>query len=291
MDESQRILDEAIETWEPRAIVSLYSGGYDSLVATHLLHTLNTHGLDINVWSIDTNLAADGWVEYVKKVAFDLGWQHQIYNNAKGFNQFVTSVIHQGCPKSRKMHTFVYQKLKERAIDAIHMYYKVNRSNKTLFISGMRRAESEYRANSDEYFRVGSSNKIFCAPIVYWGNKDCDLYRIENDLPDNPFYDTVKGSGDCQCNWGDFITLEILKRYSPELAAGNVAMLDRLSKDLHGFGWHSKDVVGQDMLIEYDDIEDEVSLTTPFLCQDCSRSKIRIPKKNIEKVWLQRGLF
>lgn len=264
MNKEQKILDSAIETWNPRQIVCLFSGGYDSMCATHLTHTLNRHGIPMSTWSIDTKLSADGWTDFVSGVAEELQFNdYHIYSNDKGFSQFVESVRLTGCPRNRQGHTYTYQKLKERAIDAIHMLYKKDVHDKTLFVSGMRRAESAYRANADEHSRVGNSNKIFVAPIVYWSDLDVARYRIENDLPDNPFYNTVKGSGDCQCNWGNFITLGELQQHSPVLAAGNVALLDKLSRENHGYGWDGS-IEGQMSLFD-------APLNTPFLCSGCSR--------------------
>ena len=323
MNNPQQILTNAILKWQPKSLVSLFSGGYDSAVTTHLLHTLDTHGLPIQVAAIDTQLAADGWREYVQTVADKQGWDFKIYSSEKAWQQFLTLVIHQGCPKSRKMHTYVFQKLKERVIEAIHMAQKLRlkleraeirassdrtldelsykaklllslsdgdiRGAKTLFVSGMRRAESAFRKEAQEVQRIGHSNRIFAAPIVHWSQEDCDIYRIENGLPDNPFYGTVKGSGDCQCNWGNFISLDTLRKFSPILAGGNVALIDKISRDLHGFGWDSRDVVAQAPLIP-PEIE-EVKLTTPFLCQGCSRAKIRVPTRTVQNVMLQRGMF
>lgn len=286
----QEIISSAIEHWKPRAIVALFSGGYDSMVVTHLVHTLDTSNIPIQVWSIDTQLAADGWREYVSDIANQFGWDFNIHDNKKGFGQFITLVAHAGCPKTRKMHTFVYQKLKERSMDAIHMLHKTKVSDKTLFISGSRRAESSFRKSAAEVSRVGKSNKIFAAPIVHWSNEECNMYRLENELPNNPFYSTVRGSGDCQCNWGDFIDLETLMKYSPELAAGNVALINWMSKDLHGFGWHSNDMISgfQSVL---DSPICETELSSPFLCQGCSRSKVRTTTESIESLALQRGML
>lgn len=302
MNNPQQILTNAILKWQPKSLVSLYSGGYDSAVTTHLLHTLDTYGLPIRVAAIDTQLSADGWSDYVRSVADKQRWDFKIYKSDKAWQQFVTLVIHQGCPRTRPMHTYVFQKIKGRVIEAIHMERKealrverhdlskgIVRGAKTLFISGMRRAESAFRKEAQEVERIGHSNRIFASPIVHWSQEDCDVYRVENGLPDNPFYGTVKGSGDCQCNWGDFISIETLRQHSPDLAGGNVALIDKISRDLHGFGWDSRDRVAQALLIP-PEIE-KVTLTTPFLCQGCSRAKVRTTAKAVEKVMLQRGIF
>lgn len=286
--EPQRILTTAIKEWQPVALVSLFSGGYDSMITTHILHHLDTHKLPVQVWAIDTQLAADGWHSYVHGVANGLGWNFQIYDNKKGFKQFVRSVTQKGCPRTRKMHTFVFQKLKERGFDAILMMNKTKRSDKVLFVSGMRRAESTDRQNADEVSRIGKSNKIFASPIVHWTNEECDWYRIEHGLPDNPFYNTVRGSGDCQCNWGNFITIRTLQKFSPKLANGNVALLDKISRELHGYGWDGA-IEGQAEM--FDDFDDEATLTSPFFCAGCSRRKIRPPARIVEQRILQAGLF
>lgn len=230
----QQILSTAIEEWQPKSLVSLYSGGYDSAVTTHLIHTLDTHGLPIHVAAIDTQLAADGWREYVQSVADKQGWDFRIYKSDKAWQQFMTQIKKFGCPKSRKMHTLVFNLLKGRVIEAIHMEMKSHRSDKTLFVSGMRRDESIFRKEAAEVQRIGHSNRIFAAPIVHWSQKDCDVYRVENDLPDNPFYGTVRGSGDCQCNWGDFITLETLRKYSPPMKKRHPRLPPFYARDVVG---------------------------------------------------------
>lgn len=288
LKEPQRILTTAIETWQPVALVSLFSGGYDSMITTHVLHRLDTHGLPIQVWAIDTKLAADGWHEYVKSVAASFGWNFQIYDNEKGFRQFVKFVRNTGCPHSRKGHTWTFQRLKERGFDAILAMNKTKRSDKVLFVSGIRRSESAERQDAEEIGRVGDSNKIFCSPIIDWSNEQCDYYRVEYALPDNPFYNTVKGSGDCQCNWGNFITYRTLQKYSPQLAAGNVAIIDKISRELHGYGWDGA-IEGQEEFLK--DYPGEAELTSPFLCANCSRAKHRVPARIVESRILQAGLI
>jgi len=126
------------------------------------------------------------------------------------------------------------------------------------------------------------------------------IYRVEHSLPDNPFYNTVKGSGDCQCNWGNFIDLPTLKYYSPILASGNVEMIDNISRVEHGYGWYGKPPkpVNENQMTMFDvDLDNlairrEGELTSPFLCQGCSRgAKPKPTSEQIEMVMEQRGLF
>jgi 3'-phosphoadenosine 5'-phosphosulfate sulfotransferase (PAPS reductase)/FAD synthetase len=258
------------------------------MVTTHLAHRLDTDGYPVATWSIDTKLSADGWKNFIDATGKELHFQDAyIYDNQRGFDENVELVKKYGCPYSPQGHTTTYQRLKERAMDDIHKFYKEKFHDKTLFVSGMRRAESAKRARADEYRQVKKSNKCFVAPIVHWSDEDVTRYRIENDLPENPFYATVKGSGDCQCNWGNFIDHDRLERFSPILAAGNVALLDTISRENHGYGWDEdpppKVHKDQLTLLPVDE------LNGPFLCTNCSRrgSKHQIA----EQVLLQRGLI
>jgi 3'-phosphoadenosine 5'-phosphosulfate sulfotransferase (PAPS reductase)/FAD synthetase len=88
MNNPQQILTNAIDQWQPKNLVSLYSGGYDSAVTTHLLHRLDTHGLPIQVAAIDTQLAADGWHDYVTDVADKQGWILKFIQARKPGNDF-----------------------------------------------------------------------------------------------------------------------------------------------------------------------------------------------------------
>lgn len=291
MKSPQQILNESIAKWEPVHVVCLFSGGYDSMCMTHLAHTLDTHGVPMSVWAVDTNLAADGWHDYLRGVADELSFRDfNIYDNKKGYAQYVEWVREHGCPRNITGHTRAFARLKERGIDAIHMMYKDRRSDKTLFLSGMRKYESAKREKEmqSEVQRRGTSNKVFANPLFWWTDEDIARYRIEHDLPDNPFYDTVKGSGDCQCNWGNFISLGTLQLHSPILAAGNVADINRISLDNHGYGWDGQ--LDIESLFDMNGLVGDGELTTPFLCSNCSRQG-KPRHKAIEEVMLQRGLF
>ncbi len=287
MKQPQQILTEAIELYKPRQIVCLFSGGYDSMCATHLAHRLDTHGVPMSAWSIDTKLSADGWTDYVAGVAEELSFNDfHIYDNQKGFDQFVQWVTEQGCPYTLGMHGRAYHRLKERGIEAIHMLYKIGRHDKTLMLTGMRRSESRDRGDMPEYSRKGTQNICFVAPVIHWTDEDIARYRIDHDLPDNPFYGTVKGSGDCQCNWGNFIDYQSLEYFSPQLAAGNVALLDSISRANHGYGWDGVPSarVHPDQIPLLDD-----DSCGPFLCSNCSRRSGK--HQAAEQVILQRGVF
>ena len=288
------------------------------MIATHIAHRLDTHGIPLMAWSVDTNLAADGWHEFVRGVANGYGWEHDIYNNVGGFGRFLAQVMVMGLPKTKLGHKYTMNKLKGAAFSGIHALTKTGqrltippntphsqtkkiyqfngvstkeiKANKTVFITGMRRDESTDRQTIPIIDRYGESGFYWLALIADFSGEDCHGYRLKNDLPDNPFYDTVKGSGDCQCNWGSFISYEVLKRFSPKLAHGNVKVVDFINRHYHETTWDHKSTK-QQTLPTLEGYTEPCKLTSPFLCSGCSRKKVKPTKEAIEKIYLQRNFI
>ena len=270
------IIKAAIDQYKPSAIIATFSGGHDSMVSTHLV---NNYDFDLPVYtcSVDTGLAVDGWREWVADVSKAQEWTQIFYKGR--FDQFRRWVENNGCPRGPVGHNRSYARLKDRAFSQMLQDYKRSYIDKVLFISGIFQAESKARQKLENPInRPGNkSNGIWVNPCFYWQKADFITYRAIHNLPANPFYETVGGSGDCQCNWGNFITLRKLQKYSPMLAAGNVAEIDRLSRELHGYGWDGKPAGQTEMFVEF---EDDGELSSPFLCKNCSRSKVPKPAQS-----------
>ena len=271
------LVHQAIDKWNPSSIVCAFSGGYDSMVTTHIINNhREAFNIPVRTMSIDTGLTADGWREYIDKTANRFGWGLFFeYGDIESYKNWVKV---NGQPYSRKGHHYAYNRLKDRAFDATLKRLKNNWRDKVLFVSGLYRAESTERQKLTEPIqRKRESNAIFVNPCFYWQKGDFLQYRLDHDLPTNPFYDTVGGSGDCQCNWGRFITLRKLQKYSPQLAAGNVGEIDSLSKEFHGYGWDGTPAGQTEMFATFEDNSKGVS---PFLCANCSRDSYRQHGKN-----------
>ena len=268
VQQSFSIMQKAYDEYQPSYIICLFSGGYDSMVATTLAWNWFKSILPVKVVSIDTLVSADGWRDYVTQVAIDMGWDFEIWDNPNP-DWYGQSVLDHGFPYTRGIHRLYFQMLKERAIRAVKKNYKQHRRDRIMFVSGQRRAESPERANVDEFHVMDAQGWL--APIVYWSDEQLLQFRNFAELPTNPFYETVGGSGDCLCNWGNFTTLETLQKYSPQLAS-RIAPLDEECRARHGWGWDESPSKG--LLAEragqmvLPGIE---PLTTPDLCAGCQR--------------------
>lgn len=215
------ILTRAYEHWKPKWIFLLYSGGYDSVCSTHIgwawaASMMAMHGRT-KVISIDTGVAADGWLEFVARTARSERWLHEVWSNPNP-DFYYENCREFGFPYTKEMHwQIMYRNLKERAIDALRRAHKDARNDRCMLITGMRRAESRQRASTPEWLEDGAA--LWVSPLVDWTDRQVYEYRVARGFEPNPFYETVGGSGDCECNWGQFTDIDTLERYSPELAA------------------------------------------------------------------------
>lgn len=277
------ILQASFHAHKPVAIIVLYSGGYDSMVTAHLTHEwvqrFPPRLFVYRVISVDTHISADGWREFVSRTGAQFG-EHEIWDNPEPEWYFKDS-MNFGFPYTRQAHVIQYRHNKERAIMSALKEYKTTRNSRVMFVTGVRRAESRARANAPEWDRRGSA--VFCNPLINWTSEALAQHRYVHDLPINPFYDTVRGSGDCQCNWGGFITLPTLLKHSPRLGE-RIAALDAACRARHGWGWGERPSFGvlaerNGQLPLFADVEGNKSIvqklhgagSTPNLCADCER--------------------
>lgn len=281
--EALDILDRAYKHWRPNWIFLLYSGGYDSVCSTHIGNAWAKavlHGR-VKVISADTGVAADGWREYVTRVANREGWTHEIWDNPNP-EFYYDNTREFGFPYTKPMHgTVIYRNLKERTFDAVRRAHKVSARDRCMLVTGMRRDESVDRANTPEWVEDGAA--LWVSPLVNWTKRDIYEYRVVHNFEPNPFYETVGGSGDCECNWGQFTDIDTLERYSPKLAA-KIRPLHEYCRATFGYGYGERGD-NDDLLAEragqmtLPGIESIVNL-----CASCSRAK---PDASIALEWRQ----
>jgi 3'-phosphoadenosine 5'-phosphosulfate sulfotransferase (PAPS reductase)/FAD synthetase len=266
------ILTRAHDYWKPNWIFFLFSGGYDSICSTHIgwAWARDKSLPHIKVISADTGVAADGWREYVTLVGLRERWVHEVWNNPQP-DFYYQNAREFGFPFTKEMHGMImYRNLKERTFDAVRRAHKVKRRDRCMLVTGMRRDESTDRANTPEWIEDGAG--LWVSPLVNWTKRDVYEYRLVHAFEPNPFYETVGGSGDCECNWGQFTDIDTLERYSPKLAAKIRPLHEEcLTKFGYGYGERGDNEyllaerAGQQTLPGIEPIVN--------LCASCSRAK------------------
>lgn len=281
MKTAEIILSETLARYKPSLIVCSYSGGYDSMIATHKAlrwAKQNAHSTNVLTVAVDTLIHADGWLEYVKQSAKTIGARRFEICETTMLNKWIADVGAHGFAYSRAQHKIYFYYLKQNAFRAVVAHYKKHKSDRIMFITGVRRAESKERADTPESERIGSN--VWCNPLVNWSEQDVHEYRIEHDLPENPFYNLTNNSGDCLCNWHREIPLKAVTGKAFVV----ISALDSVSRERFGYGYGEKpskamkqEIAGQ-LPLDFSE--------TPYLCAGCEREK---PSQDqLESVLLQR---
>jgi 3'-phosphoadenosine 5'-phosphosulfate sulfotransferase (PAPS reductase)/FAD synthetase len=234
------ILSAAYNEYKPRTVIALTSWGNDSQVSTHIAARWAREHLPLTVnWrvaTIHTGVAADGYVAWATEQARAAGYPWAMWHPEpqNGWTWYAQDVIKHGFGYTPSAHSLYYRILKERTLRRIRRAYRNLYGGRVMFVTGVFRDESSQRAAVPEYDRRGS--EVWVNPLAYWRKADVTRYRIDNELPQNPFYKTTGGSGDCLCNWGQFVSFEDVQRGNPQLAA-KLEPVHRECIAKHGWGY------------------------------------------------------
>lgn len=225
------------------SVAVLYSGGNDSTTVAHLFLGLATHAVHAN-----TTIGVEQTRQFVRDTC--AAWNLPLIEKYAP-QTYADLVRAHGFPGPGH-HFKMYQRLKERCLDAARIDLGVHRSRtkRALFIAGRRRDESARRA--DIPFHEADGSVIWVSPLAEWTKLDLNTYRLMNpDVPRNPVADSLHMSGECLC--GSFAKvgeLEMVGDYFPEvreeIEALELEIRDRDDIPPHrrtwGWGPHNGDV-------------------------------------------------
>jgi 3'-phosphoadenosine 5'-phosphosulfate sulfotransferase (PAPS reductase)/FAD synthetase len=220
----------------------LFSGGNDSTVLAHRCRN-QYDGLAF----IDTGTAVPGVIEFVHDFARWLDKPLRVLHAGDAYRRMVLGgdVLRDGRVKPAlgfpgpAMHGRAYGVLKERPIRALLRESKVGHSRRArvLFLSGVRRAESQRRAKHEPIGRVERSSAVFASPLINWTTPDMARYRQTHRLPESDAAALLHRSGECNC--GAFASAEqeraMLKTLYPEFFASIEAL--ETEADAAGLRW------------------------------------------------------
>jgi len=201
---------EFVQEYCIKSLVCCFSGGKDSLVATHyVLSELQDVPIEKYVVFVDTTVMLPTTHDYVKEVCARYGWNLKVLTPEKSFWQLVS----EGMPMPTMHRRWCCYKLKLEPIKNFVKRLPPQRAE----VTGLRRDESVRRRNISEIFYLRKSCVWKYAPIVDWTEKDILDYIKKHNLPMPPHYRLgIKET--CQC--GAFSSekqIMILKAQFPEL--------------------------------------------------------------------------
>lgn len=199
----------------------LWSGGNDSNTLAHLMRGYATHAIHAN-----TGIGIEATRQFVRDTAAE--WNLPlIEKHPPPGSTYREQVIEHGFP-GPGFHYKMYQRLKERGLDAARHDLGVARSHTkcVMYIAGRRRQESKRR--EDVPLHEADGSVIWASPIAMWTSLDLNTYReMHPDVPHNPVTDLMHMSGECVC--GSYAAegeREQLEFWFPELLA-EIAALEK----------------------------------------------------------------
>lgn len=245
IDAGRKVVSDAIDQYKPVAIFGGFSGGDDSIVATHfavtyfnasVVHCNTMIGMDVNRKHVEEVVNKYGW-HLIEKHAVatgppkttrkriggkrvDLPFDPSSLPNGKWFDgntAYEEYCYNFGMPGPGQ-HARQYQRLKERLFNSVRREAKVghHKRSKIMVITGIRHDESSVRAG---YQRAVSkvSGTIWVNPFYWQTKSDFEMYRQEFGLPRNPVKPVVGISGDCLCGtMGSRDELHLIEKLEPE---------------------------------------------------------------------------
>lgn len=253
------LIDEAVRKYRPRAVLSLFSGGHDSLTATAIA---TKHPAFTSVVHINTGIGIEQTREFVRNTCKEQGWPLKEYFAQACGQDYREMVLKNGFPGPYG-HRFMYIKLKERPLRQCIREFKKERHDRILLISGARSQESVRRMGHVEpVYEEGV--RIWVSCIHDWSKIDCGNYIEQRGLKRNEVVDAIHKSGECLCGaYAKKGELDELAFFFPNVARAIRQLEEEVKAKGFDWGWEGRPPKPSKAKIE--------DMKTGMLCIGCER--------------------
>lgn len=192
VESASSILDGAVRAYAPSRVYALFSGGHDSLVATHLAAQ---HPRFSGVIHVNTGIGIKQTRDFVRSTCEQFGWElTELQPPGKSYRELVLKF---GFP-GPGFHSIMYRHLKERAVAALVARSKIKHRDRIGLVTGVRLQESIRRMGYVQpIYRKGA--QLWIAPVIDWMSRDKNAYVQAHGLPRNPVVELMCMSGECLC--------------------------------------------------------------------------------------------
>jgi len=207
------------------AIVTMFSGGNDSIILSHLMRERTDYFGHAN-----TGIGIEDTRIFVRKTCAEWGVPLIERFPAPG-RTYREYVLKHGFPGPGR-HGYVFARIKGSPFEIINKELVSNPyRQRVLFVGGRRMLESARREARKVPVWERRKSIAWVSPLRGWTALDLQTYRARfPDTPRNPVADDLGMSGECEC--GAFAApgeLNKLRAYPP--AAGVVAQIEDLERE------------------------------------------------------------
>lgn len=201
-EHATRAMDVGIRRYRPDVVVRLFSGGGDSLCASHKAKAVaDAHGVYSPAVHINTGIGVEATREYVRETCRLLEWEliELGPDDTTGFT-YEEMVLKWGFP-GPAAHQFMYIHLKERALEELQRRLRARGMERVMYVSGARKAESTRRMGNTKVFEPdrNSKKRVWVSPLAEWEAIHKHYYVRLHGLTTNPVSDLMHMSGECLC--------------------------------------------------------------------------------------------
>jgi len=146
---------------------------------------------------INTGIGVEKTREFVRHTAEAQGWPLLEYRATDLGQDYDQLVMEHGFPGPFH-HRKMYNRLKQRAVEALVRDHKKERADRVLLVTGVRRYESQRRMGTVQPInRTGA--QVWVAPLTWFDGTTKNEYMAAHSLPRNEVVDLLHMSGECLC--------------------------------------------------------------------------------------------
>jgi len=193
-----QIIEAADEHFNPSHIFACFSGGHDSLVATHIASRYKKFD---GVVHINTGIGIEETREFVRGTCREHGWKLYELKAEEGI--YEKRCLKYGMPSGSFEHGKMYGYLKARPLRSFIKSTRIRKESgycPILFITGVRATESMRRMRiHSNYIEMGEYTSNWVNPILWWTGCDIGRYIEKHGLKRNKVVDLLHRSGECLC--------------------------------------------------------------------------------------------
>lgn len=234
----EEIFNWAVAGFTPRRVFVGFSGGFDSLVATHWAMN-NIPGCE--VFHAVTGIGVKRTLQYVVDMCDHYEWPLNLIRAKEDCGQdYDQMVIEHGFPGPGQ-HSKMFRRLKERPVRLLLKRAKQHVNDQVMLVTGIRQDESARRANYQDRILKFDGNLLWASLFYYRSRQWFADYIAAHKLPRNPVSEVLGMSGECLC--GAFAhpgEKALIKLVCPETHARIEALEVKVKAAGHAWGWEER---------------------------------------------------